>query len=339
MCFPIDELNANARAVVESYGITTTYSDAGCVDPLSATVANPGCIEIVSEGVRTGDSCCYYRCFAPPGCGRPFSVGEVARVAAPRTSVDWCGSRQGSAAVLPEAEARLRQEVADEWLRDALAEHASIAAFSAFSLSLLAVGAPAELVRASAAATRDEVEHARACFGIASQYAGRSQGPAELEVGELRIATDLVDVAVSTFVESCVGETSAALVAHAQLAVAESTTVRTVLGRIAEDETRHAELGWRFVAWAVQQGGAPVVRALQTTVQRLLGESVPSLCHPSEPAAVEWHRAGRLSAAERRDIAAHVLSDLVQPALASLIEQHAATRVRRSSVGVSSPNA
>jgi hypothetical protein len=44
-------------------------------------------------------------------------------------------------------EAHRDAEIGAEWLRDALAEHASVGAFSAFNLSLLALGAPADLAR------------------------------------------------------------------------------------------------------------------------------------------------------------------------------------------------
>ena len=44
---------------------------------------------------------------------------------------------------------RLRLQIADRWLEAALDEHASIAAFSRFSLHLMAVGAPPDLIAAA----------------------------------------------------------------------------------------------------------------------------------------------------------------------------------------------
>jgi hypothetical protein len=70
-------------------------------------------------------------------------------------------------------EAHRDAEIGAEWLRDALAEHASVGAFSAFNLSLLALGAPADLVRGGAAAALDEVFHAKACFALASRHDDR----------------------------------------------------------------------------------------------------------------------------------------------------------------------
>lgn len=56
-------------------------------------------------------------------------------------------------------------------------EHASVAAFARFTLQLLAMGAPAELVQASVGAAADELDHARLRFGIADRFDGRLGAP------------------------------------------------------------------------------------------------------------------------------------------------------------------
>ncbi len=70
-----------------------------------------------------------------------------------------------------------REALGAAWLRNALMEHASIAAFARFTLELLAVGAPADLIRDSNAAASDETRHAELCFALASEYLGESEGP------------------------------------------------------------------------------------------------------------------------------------------------------------------
>jgi hypothetical protein len=320
-CHDVDTLDA----LVESGRFPeATYTDEGCVDSRTAIFADPkGCGPYpAGTGKRREDQCCYALCFGSPACGRPFVIDGAARVAEPRQCSEW--ARLDTAATADEANASVA--IAGEWLRDALAEHASVAAFSAFNLSLLALGAPAELVRASAAATLDEVAHARACFGLASDYAGRSLGPGALDIGGFQVATDLGAAVERAFLDGCIGETAAALVARASLELCDSPSVRAVLERIAEDEARHAELAWQFIAWALRQGGTPVARVLQAALERAEAGRAAGACRASVTAPPEWHRAGRLSEAEREHISERALQDIARPLLQALLARHSPDR-------------
>src|SRR6185503_716009 len=103
---------------------------------------------------------------------------------------------------------------------DAQLEHASIASFARFVLVLLAVGAPADLVAGAQQALADEVEHARACFSLASRFAETPLGPAPLRIDGALEAPTLARAAADAVVEGCIGETLAAAQAAAQLEVA-----------------------------------------------------------------------------------------------------------------------
>ncbi len=325
-CYSVEVLDAFAR---DSTYSMPSYTAEGCVDSTTATFAVAfGCVPYpAGPGVRRGDECCYQHCLSSPGCGRPFVVGGAARVAEPRPSLAWTRS---SDAPPSQPGAPRGAEIGQEWLRDALAEHASVAAFSAFNLSLLALGAPARLVRASAAATLDEVFHATACFELARHYAGCSLGPGPLEITDLQLSTDLATVAERAFVDGCIGETAAALVARASLDACDSPRVAAVLERIAEDETKHAELAWQFVAWALQRGGEAVGRVLQRALERSATVPEGKACAASEAAPPEWHRAGRLSEAERAHILQQTLRDVVRPTLAVLLARQKPTRGART---------
>jgi hypothetical protein len=139
-------------------------------------------------------------------------------------------------------------------------EHASIAAFARFSLQLLALGAPAMLVEACTQALADESAHTQLCFGLASAYAGRPLGPGPLDVQGSLAATELTEVVDLVIAEGCFGETSAALEALEAVESAQDPVIRAAYAQIASDEQRHAELAFRFVAWALEQDDA-VVRA------------------------------------------------------------------------------
>jgi len=153
-----------------------------------------------------------------------------------------------------------RTILAKAWSEIAAAEHASIAAFAQLALDLLALGAPSDLVDATHEAARDEIRHARTGYAIALAFADATLGPGPLVV-PARPAIDLVTLATETFRDGCIGETIAALEMHeaSKRAVPE---LEPVLARIAEDESRHAELAWRIVAWAVCEGGTDVRDAI-----------------------------------------------------------------------------
>ncbi len=184
--------------------------------------------------------------------GRPLVTAQGASLGALRSGRTWTGAASTLAPVDPALASRL----ARAWIETARAEHASVASFARAALELMAVGAPAELVEAHQRASLDEIEHARMAFALAEAY-GVSVAPGPLEVPAPRPAS-LVQLAHDVFVEGCVNETAAALVAARAARHARDEAVERVLARIAEDEAGHAALAWRTVRWALDQGGAPV---------------------------------------------------------------------------------
>jgi hypothetical protein len=115
-------------------------------------------------------------------------------------------------------------------------------------------------------------------------------------------------------------------VARASLEVCDSPRVRAVLERIAEDEARHAELAWQFIAWALRQGGTPVARVLQLALERAEAGRAAGACRASAAAPPEWHRAGRLSEAEREHISERALRHIARPLLQALLARHSPDR-------------
>jgi hypothetical protein len=214
--------------------------------------------------------------------------------------------------------AALRARAAADWAQVAQLEHASIASFARFTLQLLAVGAPPQLVEASLRAGLDEVAHARATFRLASRYAGAPVGPGPLPLhgpvlGDLSLAT----IAAATVTEGCVNETIGALEAAEAAAGCEDAEVRDVLNRIAEEEARHGELAWAFVRWALGVGGDDVRRAVGAAFE--IAEAALQVPPPaSDPDAVELRRQGLLTARERHEIRLRGLREIVRPAAAQL---------------------
>src|SRR6478736_3829368 len=90
--------------------------------------------------------------------------------------LDAIGARARS---LPE---HVRLALGEYFAHSAQMEHVSIASFNRFSLQLLGLGAPAELIEGAQRAALDEVHHARICFAIAEQYLGQPLGPSALDL-------------------------------------------------------------------------------------------------------------------------------------------------------------
>ena len=195
-------------------------------------------------------------CQPQPICGRPLHIDDRARTAPLVERGDWGADVTPSVADLSDA---ARAERADFWAQVGALEHASVAGFARFSLQLMALGAPPDLLAEAQRAGADEVEHARLAYGLASAYAGRAMGPGPMRLGDLRIEADVAAVVRDLVREACVGETLGA--AEAAAAVDADPVVRAVWRRIAADEQRHAVLGWRTLAWILDGADASLRRA------------------------------------------------------------------------------
>lgn len=215
----------------------------------------------------------------------------------------------------------LRQRIAEGWLDAALDEHASVAAFSRFSLHLLAVGAPPDLLAGAHEAALDEIGHARVCFDIAGIYAGESVGPGPLTLPpDLLGPLDLASIAASAVAEGCVGETIAALEARTLARLAAPPGLQAALRQIAEDEQKHAALSWRFAGWALNAGGdgvhAAMLQAFSATADADAGPA---------PAAGELddtlHSHGLASPGLRHNTRRAALADVIQPARHALFSR------------------
>ena len=297
--------------------ISGNFDANGC---LPANLVQDGCCNAAVAGPKwSGASCCYVHCTGSC-CGRPFVVAGEARVASICERDDWMANASSLApAQDTDLDLATRSRIATAWANDAAMEHASVASFAHFTLDLLALGAPADLVLGAQDATRDEIEHARACFSIASRYAGKNLGPDRLNVDGASPAKDLASAVAAAVVEGCIGETLSALLAEARLARAEDADVRDALSRIATEEARHAELAWSFVGWAITSGGEDIRdaagRAFETALATTPQSWDPSL-HGVAPATLRAH--GLLDEKAAREVALRAFADVIAPCAAAL---------------------
>ena len=125
-------------------------------------------------------------------------------------------------------------------------EAASVIAFDVLAEELAAHGAPPELVASCRDAAIEEIAHAEAVGLLARRYG--SEMPA-LEIEERRRTRSLLELAIDNAIEGLVRELFGAVQAHARAALASDEVVRIAMKRIAEDESRHAELSTRIGAF------------------------------------------------------------------------------------------
>lgn len=291
----------------------TCISDCGneCVQGIIGfdRLNNPNYHDVWSEcgPVYLDEGCCVAMRVEEFCCeGRPFLVGGTARMASPASRTDWMSAVEPAAVDAPTAAA-----LSAHWCFAGQQEHASIAAFSRFSLVLLHLGAPAELVAAAHTASLDEVRHAQACFALASAYGQAPVGPGPLRMdaaltGEL----DPKQAFITLFKEGCVGETLASLIARAGAESATDPVVREVLHTIAAEEAQHAALAWKTARWML--GRFPDLGVE-------LDELMATITAPTAPPqAIDLSAHGVLTPAAKQALLSDAMDKIVRPLAAQL---------------------
>jgi hypothetical protein len=248
--------------------------------------------------------------------GRPFLVEGRERIAPVLARRDWCDDVE-----LPvdDLAPDVRQRAAAAWEHIGRMEHASVAAFARFALQLLSLGAPPQLVEGATSAMADETRHARQAFGLASRYAGRALGPGALDVQRSLDDAALPEIVRLVVREGCIGETAAALEVREAAEHAVEPRLATLLRAVAEDEARHAELAFRFVAWALEQAPGPVAEV----VAQELARGVPNALAPQEASATELILLGHgvLPESLRLQVQNAARREVIAPCLAALLER------------------
>lgn len=326
-------------------------TDADCGDGFSCVAASDDCVGYESESTwytcqQASDECLVdgdcvdaaarceldgdrFRCLVPEGvCGRPLLVQGAARLAHVALRADW-RAETTQVSDLRLLSAQERRELAQHYTQVALMEHASVAAFARFSLQLLALGAPPALVADCTRAIEDETRHARLCFELASRYAGFDVGPSALNLGGCLESCRLRDVLELVIIEGCVGETIAALEAAEAASHALDPAVCEVMSQIVDDERRHAELAYRFVAWALEQQPelAPLAERAFSEAARARRGTLPVPAAAPSPGLLDH---GLLSTRQRHDVTRLALRDVIEPCARALLSRTPGTADRAS---------
>ena len=186
----------------------------------------------------------------------------------------------------------------------------------------MAIGAPPDLITEAIRAQGDEVLHALDCASVASSFAGRDLSPGVLNIeGAMKGGVTPEDVMVQTILEGCINETLAAAEAAWLSEQCEIAPIQKILRQIAEDETRHATLGWQTIKWILMEN--PKLKGL---VRHTFNCARPE---PStETAAKEddqWMAAyGCIPSKKRVEIIDDVWSSVIEPCARAMTESSAA---------------
>ncbi len=147
------------------------------------------------------------------------------------------------------------------WLHSARMEHASIVAFGRLAEGLIGLGAPSELVRRSHEAALDEIRHAEAFYGLASDSSksalSRPWGAGELPAlfqnaapARPRTRDDAIrSLARGSLLDGALAEGVASCVAEAVAGSTSEPSLIALFTMITTDERRHAELAWDVIGF------------------------------------------------------------------------------------------
>ncbi len=230
--------------------------------------------------------------------GRPLRIRGRVRHPELRDGSDWTEGDEPDVTGLDEP---TRVALEALWLHDAQKEHASVPAFARVAWTLVAVGAPAELVSRTFTAAQEEIAHTRLCFALAAGYGGRShsvESMPDLLVSGLDVKGDaFVHLALESLNDGCLLEDYNADVAAACRDACREPVTGAVLTCIAREERDHAELSWSILAFCLERGGHAVRDALLRAGQRLA--KIP------RPTAVSGEKLALVSRADADALRAH----------------------------------
>jgi hypothetical protein len=184
--------------------------------------------------------------------GTPLEVEHHKLMRGRYPDIDWARSTAGD---LTPAQ---RERVGLVWRRRLVSEYLAISTFSVLSIDLCAARAPADVLSLVHRAAIDEIRHAEYCCRLAELYGGQPVTP-EARISNLpddRKRPRVEQALSNALLVSAVAETYATVVLGA---VRERTTdpvAHAVMDNIYADEVQHARIGWSYLAYCLEHGGA-----------------------------------------------------------------------------------
>ena len=184
--------------------------------------------------------------------------------------------REDGSVMLPPTNFAETSPAARAWMHAAAHEYSSIASFAELSLTLMALGAPTELIARSQQAGLDEVAHFEICTAISREFGAAvvAEPPAMPELAGRAISRDVdyQSVALAALRDGVLGEGFA--VARLREGCLHATrATRRRLEQLAADEETHVELASDVIAWCVDVVGPELAASLRLAAD-LIPESI-----------------------------------------------------------------
>jgi len=139
-------------------------------------------------------------------------------------------------------------------------------------------------------------------------------------------------IVLNTIREGCVGETVAAIEAREAAEYAADPGRRALLLEISEDETRHAELAYRFVQWALSQGDSALGHVVRQEFAALAA-AAPPRGGPLTEGDHQLLRHGVVPEALREVIRGQAVARIIFPCSRALFGAETASRTGSASAG------
>jgi len=243
--------------------------------------------------------------------GRPFTLDGIPTRA---EAVRGRGWSRFSWSVPVNLSTRIRARAAAAWLDVARAEHSSVASFSRFNLQLMQMGAPAALLARSTAAIGDEIRHACDAFGVASALAGREFTASALELGAVGEPSDAASALLDAIREGCINETVSAAFVREASRTAKDRSLGDMLMRVADDESRHAELSWAFARWVLERHPE-----LRDEVAQVFASFDLGPAPAADPDRDALAALGVITADLQHEIATEIMERVIRPCASALL--------------------
>jgi hypothetical protein len=215
-----------------------------------------------------------------------------------------------------------RQRLGETWTRRAAAEYLAVSTFAVLAIDLVAAAAPADVLSLCLRAGIDEVRHAELCLRMVEIYAGKRVLPPP---GMSSLPDDpkrpkLHQALANTMLVSCVSETYATTVLSATRDLTTDPCAQEVLTSIYSDEVMHARLGWSYLRYALDRGGAGAAAAAAAMVPVAL-RGVATVVERERPSgavtdAVRGH--GLMTPAEERQVFSACVREVLVPGFEAL---------------------
>jgi hypothetical protein len=212
--------------------------------------------------------------------------------------------------------------VAPEWLATALARvwsdagvaaHGAAAAQAEFAAHLLRLGAPAPLLHGSGRALLDEAALSAAYLELARHHGAEEVRLTSLPRRTESTEVDRTELVLSTLRRACIAATVESSCAREALEHCHDPEARSVLHQVQHARARSAQLGWRFLGWALRDTGPGLADQVRILVLTALDSQPGPRALTGQERQLLRH--GVLASEQRRSIEQRVLRDIVLPCM------------------------